>query len=240
MVCSALARSASRLAVGVVVAAALVGCIGGAGDDAAEDADPDATLSAPETLPPLPIEVTVPAETLPGEDGSAVAEVLADDAVAPDELAAVYVGYVECLADGGATGRYAYDIELRTGLVVDWTAEEGGSTSDVDRDVLSASCSRRFLGDLTRRFEQANPPADDLAARQRASLSACIERVSPQAAANLPAQIAVGTAGEAASLTELQLDPAALDPATLGADPEDTAAVSACIASMGAEWRPFG
>ena len=227
-----------RRALAVALAAsALAGCIGG--DDAGEDDEraADATLSAPDTFRPQPIEATIPSDTLPGEDTSAVDEALADDTVTAEELTASFERYIECLTDGGGAGRYAYDIELRTGLVVDWT---DGDTVDVDRDLLNASCSRRYLGDLTRRFERANPPAAGLAGRQRASIAACVEAVSPAAAANLPAEISVGTAGEAASLGELQLDPSSLDPETLGADADDLAAVSACIASIGAEWQSFG
>jgi hypothetical protein len=234
--------SALRLAAAALVVSVLAGCIGG-DDDGAEEVDsPDATLSAPETLPLQPIDATIPAATLPGEDGGTVDDVVADDTVTVEELTASYERYIECLAEGGGSGRYAHDIELRTGLVVEWNVDDvdGGDAGAVDRDVLGASCSRRYLGDLTRRFELANPPADDLADRQRASIAKCIQAVSPEAAANLPAEISVGTAGDASSLSELQLDPAALDPASLGADADDTAAVSGCIAAVGAEWRPFG
>ncbi len=167
-----------------------------------------------------------------------VAEALADDIVTADELAAAYEAHVTCLVDGGGTGRYAYDIELRTGLTVEWAEDDG--SADVDRNVLSASCSRRHLGDLTNRFDRVNPPADDLDGRRSASIAACIEPISPTAAANLPAEVTIGTTGETTTIGELQLDPAALDPESLGSSPEDTAAVGACIASIGAEWQPFG
>ena len=74
-----------------------------------------------------------------------------------------------------------------TGLVVDWV--ESASRPDVDRNVLSATCSRRHLGDLTSRFERANPPDDDLDERRSDSIAACIEPISPEAAANLPAEV---------------------------------------------------
>jgi hypothetical protein len=226
-----------RALAAALTASALAGCVG-SNDDGAEESNPDATLSAPETLELQPIEPTVPA-SLPGEDDSTIGEVLADDTVTADELAGAYERYIDCLVVGGGAGRYAYDVELRTGLAVQWeTGDEGAG--DLDRDVLDASCSRQYLGDLTRRFDLANPPPDDLADRQRASIAACIEPVSAAAAANLPAEIAIGTAGEASSVGELQLDPAALDPVTLGGDEADVAAVSSCIASLGAEWQAFG
>jgi hypothetical protein len=220
-----------------LLAAALGACDVVGGDDAAPGSNPDATLAVPDTLPPTPVDRTVPAETLPGEDTVPVAAALADGTVTADELTAAYDRYVGCLAAGGASGRYAYDVELRTGLAVDVS---GDVDPGVDRDVLAASCSRRFLGDLTRRFEADNPPPADLGQRQRASIAACVGAVSPQAAANLPDAIAVGTAGDAPSLSELQLDPAALDPEALGADPADIDAVSSCIASAGVAWQPFG
>ena len=225
-----------RRAVGAILLVAALGACDG-GDDGPGDSNPEATLSAPETLPPVPVERTIPAATLAGEDTGFVGSVVADGTVTADELAAAYDGYIECLAAGGGAGRYAYDVELRTGLAVDWSLDVDPS---VDRDVLSAACSRRFLDDLTRRFQTDNPPPDDLAARQRASIVSCVAAVSPEAADNLPEAISVGTAGEVASVGELQLDPAALDPEALGADPADIDEVSSCIASVGVAWQPFG
>jgi hypothetical protein len=219
-----------------LLALTVVGCDGG-GDDGPADPDSDATLSAPETLPPVPVERTIPALTLAAEDTAFVGGLRADGTVTADELASAYDGYIACLAAGGAAGRYAYDVELRTGLAVDWSLDVDPA---VDRDVLGAACSRRYLGDLTRRFRAANPAPDDLAARQRQSIAACVGAVSPEAAANLPEAISIGTAGEAPSVGELQLAPGALDPEALGADPADIDAVSECIASVGVEWRPFG
>ena len=234
------ARSTSAAALtGLVLATTLLtACFSGSDDGAGEEDRSDATLSIPATLALQPVDVTVPAETLPGEDDSSIAEVLADGTVTADELAGAYEAYVACLVEGGGAGRYAYEIVLQSGLVVEWAEDDG--SSDVDRNVLSASCSRRQLGDLTRRFDRANPPGDDLDSRRSDSIAACIEPVSPQAAANLPAEVTIGTTGETTTIGELQLDPAALDPETLGASPENTAAVSACIASLGAEWHPFG
>jgi hypothetical protein len=229
-------RSASRLAAAALVVAVLAGCIGDDDDEAEEVDNPDATLPAPDTFPVQPIDATIPDATLAGEDDGTIDDVLADDIVTADELAASFESYIDCLAAGGGSGRYAYDIELRTGLVVEWSDD---TPDDVDRDALSAACSARYLGDLTRRFDRANP-VEDLAGRQRASIAECVTAVSPEAAANLPASISVGTAGEASSLTELQLDPAALDPETLGADPADVEAVSSCIAAIGTEWRQIG
>jgi hypothetical protein len=235
---SARCVSASTLPGLVLAAALLTACFGGGDNDSSEEDDADATLFVPATLALRPIDATVPDETLPGEENSSVNEALADDNVTAEELAAAYEAYVACLVAGGGSGRYSYDIELQTGLTLEWA--EDNSSAGFDRNVLSASCSRRHLGDLTNGFDRANPPPDDLDARRSASIAACIEPISPTAAANLPAEVTVGTTGETTTIGELQLDPAALDPATLGSSPEDTAAVSACIASIGAEWRAFG
>ena len=239
MVRSAPFGSPGRLTALLVGGALLTACIGGSDDGADEEDGPDATLSTPETFAPRPIDVTVPVETLPGEDDAAIVEVLSDDTVTAVELAAAYEAYVDCLVEGGAVGRYAYGIELHTGLVVEWV-EVGESPPDVERNVLSAGCSRRHLGDLTSRFERANPPDDNLDERRSDSIAACIEPISPEAAANLPAEVTIGTTGETTTIGELQLDPAALDPESLGSSPADTAAVSSCIASVGTEWRAFG
>jgi hypothetical protein len=173
----------------------LTGCFASAGDDGADEDDgEDAPLATPATFAPRPIDFTVPAETLLGEDDATVAEALADDVVTAEELAAAYEAHVACLVEGGGSGRYAFDIELQTGLTVEWAEDD--ESDDIDRNVLAASCSRRHLGDLTRRFDRANPPADDLDARRSASIAACIEPISPQAAANLPAEVTIGTTGD--------------------------------------------
>jgi hypothetical protein len=237
MVRSARSVSASPL-IGLVLAAVLLTACTASDDDGSEEDGANATLLVPATLALRPIDPTVPDETLPGEDDSSVTEALADDTVTADELAAAYEAYVACLVDSGGSGRYAYDIELQSGLVVEWAEDDG--SADFDRNVLSSSCSRRHLGDLTNRFDRANPPPDDLDGRRSASIAACIEPISPTAAANLPAEVTIGTTGETTTIGELQLDPAALDPEALGSSPEDTDAVSACIASIGAEWHPFG
>ena len=234
-----LVEPCTRRAPLTVVAAgiALVSCIGG--DDGGNDTDDGgaATLAEPDTFPLRPAEATIPGVTT--DDTSAIADVVADATVTADELIDAYERYVGCLADGGGAGRYAYDIELRTGLVVEWTITEDDPT-DLDRNVLSATCSARYLGTLTSDFERANPAAEDLDSRRSDSIAACIEPISPEAAANVPAEVTIGTADGTTNIGELQLDPASLDPETLGASPEDTRAVSACIASIGAEWHPFG
>ena len=65
-----------------------------------------------------------------------------------------------CLADGGGSGalRLRHRAAHRAGRRL---GEDDGS-ADVDRDVLSADCSSRFLGDLTRQFERDQPAGDDL------------------------------------------------------------------------------
>ena len=110
-----------------------------------------------------------------------------------------------------------------SGLVVEWAEDDG--SSDVDRNVLSASCSRASARRPDAAVRPCQPAGDDLDGRRSDSIAACIEPMSPQAAANLPAEVTIGTAGETTTIGELQLDPAALDPETLGASPENTAAV---------------
>jgi hypothetical protein len=185
------ASLASCIAAGVIAAVVLAAC----SDDDDAGSEPDATLSSPQTPPPPLLHVTLPAQTAAGEDGSFLDDVLADDTVTANELDDAYQRYVDCLVDGGGTGRYAYDIELRTGIVVDWTIDPDDD-DPVDRERLSTSCSRQFLGDLIRRHHRANPPATDLVELQRASIVDCLETVSPAAAATLPDDISVDTAGQ--------------------------------------------
>ena len=141
-------------------------------------------------------------------------------------------GYIECLAAGGAAGRYAYDIELRTGLVVDWSLESTRRRSQ--------RAQRRLLAPLPRRPDEpvrSGQPAGRRPRRTpRDSIAACVDPISPEAAANLPAAITVGTTGETTSVGELQLDPAALDPESLGSSPADTTR----SARASPRWAPNG
>ena len=91
-----------RRVVGVMLLVAALGACDVGGDDGPGDSNPDATLAAPETLPPVPVERTIPTGTLAGEDTAFVGSVVADGTVTADELASAYDGYIECLAAGGA------------------------------------------------------------------------------------------------------------------------------------------
>ena len=78
----------------MLAATLLAACFGGTDDGAGEEAGSNATRSIPATFALRPIDATVPDETLAGEDGSSIAEVVADDTVTADELAAAYEAYV--------------------------------------------------------------------------------------------------------------------------------------------------
>ena len=108
----------------------------------------------PDTFPLRPAEVTIPGVTT--DDTTAIADIVADATVTADELIGAYERYVGCLVDGGGAGRYAYDIELRTGLAVEWTITEDDPT-DLDRNVLCATCSARYLGTITQRLRAGQP-----------------------------------------------------------------------------------
>ena len=111
----------------------------------------------------------------------------------------------------------------------------------VDRDVLSASCSRRYLGDLTPGFERANPPADDLDERRSAEHRR-VHRTDQPGGRRQPAR------GDRRRHRRTRRRPSASCSSTRQRStprrsvpiPTDTAAVSSCIASVGAEWRAFG
>ena len=77
-----------------------------------------------------------------------------------------------------AAGRYAYDIELRTGLVVEWVGATA-SRPDVDRNVLSAELLTPPPRRPDEQVRTGQPAGDDLDARRSDSIAACIEPISP-------------------------------------------------------------
>lgn len=208
----------------------------GGNDDSNRDAgrtDVAATLSVESTLSD-PLDTAVPDPTAAGLDPDFLGNILADDVVTADELGRAYRAYVDCLAANGGEGFLAFDIELRSGLNVIWQLVGPDGRMMADTLGVEAACSETFLGDLTRRFDQNTPRAPDLGARQRAAVIACIEPLSPEAAAAFPAEITADAAEEAATLDELLLSPE-----LLGAAPELAEPISRCIASAGAPWTAF-
>lgn len=218
----------------VFAVAGLAACTG---DDTGNDDQPAATEQAPDTTRPALLYETIPPDATSDERSPFIESVLEDDNVTADELDAAFENYVACLDDAGAYGAYAWDVELRTGLAIDWAVNPDDPAAP-DVDVLGARCSQLYLGELTRRYNAANPPDETLADEQRESVRTCLDAVSPTAAANLPDDMSVNTAGAGASVSELQLDVTGL----LGDEPSEAeiAAVNACIASLGAEWHEFG
>lgn len=224
-------RAARRVGAGLLVTAAAT-----LAASCSDDGDADRPI---DTLPPidtqLPVvgDVTEPPVTRPSTEDEFIESIVADDEVTAEELDAAYQAYIRCLADGGGSGRYAYDIELRIPLTLDWTIdpdESGGLTANG----LAATCARDFLDDLVDRFEAGSPPPDDLAARQLDNLAACVTRFSPDAAAALPDAVTLDTTGTLPLIDDLQLGRL-----TDGANPDIDVPVARCVESRGAAWREF-
>jgi hypothetical protein len=186
-----------------------------------------------ESADPVIIEVTAPLELGTALGTDFVTGVLDDDTVTADEVADAYDRYIQCLADGGAAGIYAFDLSLRVAFA-DWSLASAGSDAN-DQAELAATCSRNFLGDLIVRYEAANPPEADLAERQRDSVVRCVAAIDPELATGIPDVITLDTTGEGAYVGDLQLDAS-----SLGDDAGQSAALSRCIGSLGAELVPFG
>ena len=89
---------------------------------------------------------------------------------------------------------YAWDVSLDVGPVLDGLSITGDDPTGARLRSAQAECARDRLGDARRLYDAANPqdPAD-LLARQRASLRACIEAISPAVAASLPDDVTVNT-----------------------------------------------
>ncbi len=180
------------------------------------------------------VEFTPPVELQASVDPDFVANVLADGVVTADEMTDANQRYIECVADGGGAGIYAFDLDLLV-MLHEWslpsTAARNAAAS------LHASCSRDFLGDLFPRYKATNPGDADLAARQRERLGACVAAIDPTAAANIPDAIPVDTTGAGATGEDLQLDPTALNP---DADAGQVEGIRRCIGAYGAEIVAFG
>ena len=225
--------SPRRRALSCAAAAGLVAlCLGGCGDD--DGADPEAAA----TTDPLPPDVGPVIATEPSADPEYLQRVTADGEVTAAELEAAYETYVQCLAEGGAYGRFAYDVSLRIPLTLEWRLDGDDGLGSAAAS-LDAGCSHDYLGDLAGRFAATHPQPDDLAARQRESIVDCIRPISPRAAAAVPASITTDTGAEGVYIGEAQLDVLAFDP-ELADDREAVAAIAECFATLGATWHEFG
>ena len=196
-----------------------------------DDAAPDSVvLEITDSTEPVRIDLTQPLELSASADPDFLDDILADDTVTAEEVTDAYERYIECLADGGAVGVYAFDLDLRVAFA-DWSLPDATGT---DKATLDGSCKRDFVGDVIPRFNAANPPAADLAERQRASVVACIESIDPAVAAEIPDVVTLDTTEQGVSVVELQLDATAL-----GADSGEVDAVNRCIGALGAATHEF-
>ena len=224
-------RIRSGATAGTAIVALTVGLAACSDDDDGDDAAPDTvTLELTGSTEPVRIDVTPPLELSASADPDALADILADDTVTVEEITEAYERYIACLADGGAVGVYAFDLDLRVAFA-DWSLPDATGT---DKATLDGSCKRDFVGDLIPRFNEANPPAPDLAERQQASMIACVESIDPAIAAEIPDVVALDSAEQGVSVVDLQLDATAL-----GADSGEVDAVNRCIGALGASTHEF-
>ena len=220
----------SRATAGTAIVALTVG-LAACSDDDDDDAAPDTVvLELTGSTEPVRIDVTPPLELSASADPDFLADVLADDTVTIEEVTEAYERYIACLADGGAVGVYAFDLDLRVAFA-DWSLPGAAGS---DKATLDGSCKRDFVGDLIPRFSDANPPAADLAERQRASMVACVESIDPAVAAEIPDVVTLDTTEQGVSVVDLQLDATAL-----GADSGQVDAVNRCIGALGAATHEF-
>lgn len=218
----------------MLLAASMLATTAGAcsGDDDADD-DGGATDPVARTSDDIVVEPTLALDIDTNVDPAFLDDVVADDAVSADELEDAYGRFIDCLAEGGAAGLYAYDIDLRVGLAADWSLAADAAENDAES--LRVMCSRAYLGGLIDRYYDANPPPDDLAERQRASVVECVAAVNPDLVASIPDVVTTDTTGTGAFVGDLQLDPA-----VIGAEPGEVEALRRCFGSLGAPWTPFG
>ncbi len=219
-----------------VVTMCLVGAACSGDDDRSEETVPDDTTPVlvvdSEAVPPEAVEAPVGSVVV--DDTGFVPGVLADDVVTAEELDEAYQRYLGCLADGGAGGRYAYDIDLQVGLTIDWqlAGDDGlGRASNT----LDRGCSESYLGNIANRYFATVERPDDLQARQHDSIVACVEAIDPGVAREVPDDITTDTSVDGVYIDEVQVDLA-----FLGATPEDAAEISLCFTRVGVPWQDFG
>lgn len=216
-------RAGTRAALAAVaLACALAGCTG-------DDDGPPASTELP---PVADVQPTI--ETVPSNDPDFLPSVLADDVVTADELATAYERFVQCLAEGGAHGIYAYDIELHATLALEYQVDGDDSLGNYSAS-LRAGCSRDFLDRLSDRYYNANPDPDDLGRRQRESVVDCVRAVDPAAVPNVPDEVTTDSAAPG-----FYLNSGTLDLSFLTNDEAALPDLQRCFYSVGAEWRPFG
>jgi hypothetical protein len=197
-----------------------------------DDDRPDET--APATAP-IPIDQQLPdLVTEAAADPDFVDRILADDTVTADELAGAYDAYIGCLAEGGGSGRYSYDVELRAPLALDWGVP-GDGPNGTAAAALDAGCSSAYLDDLVAQFDAGNPAPDELTARQRERIVTCVAAVDPGVAAEIPDAITTDTLDEGLYIGDPQLGAE-----FLGADADQTEAIGLCFTTIGGEWHEFG
>lgn len=219
---------------GVVAMSVVAGAC--SGDDGADEATSESTTPVvvvdTEAVPPEAVEAPVGAVVV--SDTGFVPNVLADDEVTAEELDDAYQRYIGCLADGGASGRYSYDIDLQVGLTIDWQLA-GDDPLGQASNTLDIGCSESYLGTIANRYYATTPRPDDLQQRQHDSIVACVEAIDPAVADEVPDDITTDTSVDGVYIDEVQVDLA-----FLGATEEDADEISLCFTRVGVPWREFG
>lgn len=123
---------------------------------------------------------TVDSTVAPGfgvaERSRHVESVLDDGTVTSDELAQAYDDFVACLAEGGGTGTYAYDLAVDIGIALNWHVV-GDDAAGTKGDTLDHLCRFEYIGELDDVYLQARP--DDFAGLEIAKvrLLSCLNDV---------------------------------------------------------------
>ena len=138
----------------VVLLLAVSACVTGTGSLVGAD-----TPVIPELDRPT-VESTVAPGFAVAERSRYVESVLDDGTVTSDELAQAYDDLVACLAEGGGTGTYAYDLAVDAGIALNWHVV-GDDAAGTKGDILDHRCRFEYIGELDDVYLQARP--DDFA-----------------------------------------------------------------------------
>lgn len=174
---------------------------------------PEPTRSPPTTATPRVIEPS-----------AQVLAALSDDVVSAEELTAAYRNSVDCLAAGGAVGRYAFDLSISPALALEIGIPDDGRAGELT-EALMFFCEQRHIGDVFGVYAEANPVTDDHRRRGAEAMVACLEQAGIEASGSV--------AEMRAMINELVLT---AEPGT----PERSAASDCYAAGDSGPWQDLG
>ncbi len=140
-------RAGSLLIVGAII-------VGAAACDSPSTDEPSDIQRAETTLDRIGATglTTLP----PSDDTSFIDGVLADGDVTPLEMEQAYLSFLECLSLGGGSGRYAYDLAVGSGIVLEWGVVDDSPEGELT-DLVGNRCRAQYLSTVEATYAASHP-----------------------------------------------------------------------------------